>query len=295
MPYNLVMNLSCCEMCPNRCRIDRNKEIGWCGEGIVPRIARVALHYWEEPVLSGKNGSGTIFFSGCPMRCVYCQNYEISRMGKGKAYTEDMLIEAIKGLESSGAHNINFVSPTHFAHVVKSVLKRYTPTVPVVYNTGGYERIEILIELDGLIDVYLPDLKYIDSALSEKYSGRANYFEYAQKAIAEMVKQRGAPKIVNGIMQRGVIVRHLVLPGCTSDSVKIMEYLAKEYGDDIYISAMSQYTPYCEANKYPEINRKLKKIEYSRIVAKLNSLNITQCFIQDSASSNEAYILPFED
>ncbi len=277
------------------CGIDRTNQKGLCGEGSFARVARAALHMWEEPVISGKNGSGTIFFSGCSMACVFCQNYEISHLHKGKDYTVGMLVEAIRQLEREGAHNINFVNPTHYAHIIKSVLKAYTPSVPVVYNSSGYELVETLKELQGLVDIYLPDLKYMDDSLSLKYSGRECYFYFASRAIAEMVKQRGAPKIIDGIMQSGVIVRHLVLPNCTSDSVKIMDYLVREYGESIYISAMSQYTPYGEASQYPEISAKLKKIEYTRVVARLSKLGFTQCFVQDMDSSGEQYIPPFAD
>lgn len=287
------MDIRNCEMCPNKCKVDRLKSTGFCGEGIMPRVARAALHYWEEPIISGKNGSGAIFFSGCSMRCVYCQNYEISHNNKGEIISEDRLISIIKELEQAGAHNINFVNPTHFTHILKNVLTKYTPTVPVIYNTSGYERVKTLKELEGLINIYLPDLKYYDNNLALKYSGKSDYFEYASKAIAEMVKQCGNPVITNGIMKNGCLVRHMVLPNHSSDSVKIMEYLVKTYGDKIFISAMSQYTPYGDAFSYRELSRKIKKIEYTRVIAKLKKLIFEQCFIQDIDSSSTEFIPDF--
>ncbi|NCA67746.1 MAG: radical SAM protein, partial [Clostridia bacterium] len=194
------MNIERCEICPNMCGIDRNERAGLCGEQAGARVARIAAHYWEEPVISGAKGSGTIFFTGCSMSCVFCQNFEISHNGRGKEYNVDMLIESIKELERQGVHNINFVNPTHFAHIIKLVLTKYKPAVPIVYNSGGYDRAETLRELDGLIDIYLPDFKYYDNAIALKYSGRNNYYEYATSAIREMVRQRGAPEIQDGIM-----------------------------------------------------------------------------------------------
>jgi putative pyruvate formate lyase activating enzyme len=257
------------------------------------RICRAALHAWEEPIISGTCGSGTIFFAGCSLACVFCQNYEISHAAVGQFYSTDDIIRIMHDLVAQGAHNINFVNPTHYAHVLKDVLTRYKPPVPVVYNTGGYDSVETLRELDGLIDVYLPDLKYMDSETALRYSRHADYPQVAKAAIDEMYRQVGPAMIKDGIMQRGMIVRHLVLPDRSDEGVRVMEYLSRRYGDSIYISAMSQYTPHGNLEGFPEINRTLKPIEYKRVVASLQRAGIQNCFVQDMTSSSEAYIPPF--
>lgn len=258
------------------------------------RICRIALHEWEEPIISGTQGSGTIFFAGCSLTCVFCQNYEISHSEVGKVYSIPDLIEAIKVLENLGAHNINFVNPTHYAHVLKEVLTKYKPKVPVIYNTGGYDKVKTLQELEGLIDIYLPDFKYIFPETAQRYSGHKNYPEIARMALDEMYRQTGPIVIKNGLLQRGMIVRHLVLPGRSKEGVLVMEYLTSHYNDNIYISAMNQYTPHGNLSLCPEINRKLKPIEYKRVVAALSRMNVKNCFIQSSDSSNEAYIPSFD-
>ena len=287
------MNLTHCEICPNRCGADRTRGVGLCHAPRDARICRIAPHHWEEPIISGVRGSGTIFFAGCPLSCVFCQNDEISHAPVGRAYSVDELIEEMKGLVAKGVHNINFVSPTHYAHILKEALTRYRPPVPVVYNTGGYDRVEALRELDGLIDVYLPDLKYLSPALALRYAGKEDYPAVATAALDEMFRQVGAPRLENGILQRGMLVRHLVLPSHSEESVKVIEYLTGRYGNDIYISAMSQYTPHARASEYPEINRKLKPIEYKRAVAALVRAGQENCFVQEEESSDECFIPPF--
>ncbi len=286
------MDIRSCTLCPNMCRIDRTKQVGLCHMDVQARICRVARHHWEEPVISGSSGSGTVFFAGCSLACVFCQNYEISHHTVGRIYSENALIDAMKGLVAEGAHNINLVSPTHYIHVIKAVLTKYRPPVPVVYNSSGYERVESLRELAGLIDIYLPDLKYLSATLAKRYSGRQDYPAVACRALDEMFRQVGPAKVENGLMKRGMLVRHLVLPEQSAEGVAVVEYLSRRYGDAIYISAMSQYVPHGEAKDYPEINRRLKPIEYKRVVAALKREGRSSCFIQDVSSSSEAYI-PF--
>lgn len=288
------MDLSRCEICPNRCGADRTRGVGLCRAPGDARICRIAPHPWEEPIISGARGSGTIFFAGCPLSCVFCQNDEISHAPVGRSYTVDELIEGMKRLVDAGVHNINFVSPTHYAHILIEALSRYRPPVPTVYNTGGYDRVETLRELEGFIDVYLPDLKYLSPEIALRYSGREDYPEVATAALDEMFRQVGKAQVTNGILQRGLLVRHLVLPSHSDEGVRVIEYLTKRYGDDIYISAMSQYTPHARACEFPEINRKLKPIEYKRVVAALVRAGQKNCFIQGGESSDECYIPPFE-
>ncbi len=288
------MDLSNCTLCPNECHIDRTVHPGRCHMTAEARICRIALHAWEEPIISGTRGSGTIFFAGCSLGCVFCQNYEISHASVGHLYSIDELITAMKQLVSDGAHNINFVNPTHYAHVLKEALSRYKPPVPVVYNTGGYDRVETLRELDGLVDVYLPDLKYLNPELAARYSGRADYPGIACAALDEMYRQVGPAVVKDGLLQRGMVVRHLVLPGCSEEGVRVMNYLAERYGDAIYISAMSQYTPHGDLGTCPEINRRLKPIEYKRVVAALQRAGAQNCFTQEPDSSSDIYIPPFD-
>lgn len=288
------MNIGNCDLCPNMCGVDRNSSVGACGVFAEPRIARAGLHMFEEPLISGSSGSGTIFFSGCNLRCIYCQNYEVSTKAKGYQTTVDEIIEKIKFLEHSCAHNINFVTPTHYAHIVKEVLTKYKPNIPVVYNTSGYERVEILKELDGLIDVYLPDIKYFDKELSKQLSAKENYFEFASNTVYEMYRQVGKPLIKDGLMKKGIIIRHLVLPSHTDDSIKILHYVREKFGDDVWLSLMSQYTPQGRASEYPPLDKPLKRIEYTRVVQYAKRLGFKNCFIQSFESVGEQYIPIFE-
>lgn len=281
-------------MCPNACGADRRRQAGQCHMKEAAQICRVALHEWEEPIISGTRGSGTIFFSGCSLSCVFCQNYEISHCAAGRVYTTAAIIRAMQELVEAGAHNINFVNPTHYAHVLKEVLRQYKPPVPVVYNTGGYDKPETLRELEGLIDVYLPDYKYVFPESAQLYSGHAHYTENIIHALDEMYRQVGIAYTEDGILQKGVLVRHLVLPGHSEEGVRIIEYLTKRYGDAIYISVMSQYTPHGDLTAYPELNRRLKPIEYKRVVAALRRSGQKNCFTQELESSNDTYIPSFE-
>lgn len=288
------MNITKCDLCPNMCGVDRNISVGACGVGSMPRIARAGLHMFEEPLISGTSGSGTIFFSGCNLRCIYCQNYDVSTRAKGYNLSVEDIIEKIKYLESLGANNINFVTPTHYAHVVKEVLTKYKPSVPVVYNTSGYERVEVLKALEGLIDVYLPDIKYFDKSLSKTLSAKENYFEYASNAVYEMYRQVGQPLIDGGLIKKGIIFRHLVLPSHTDDSIQILQFIREKFGDNVWLSLMSQYTPQGKANEYPPLDKPLKKIEYTRVVQYAKRLGFTKCFIQSFDSVGEEFIPIFE-
>lgn len=284
-----------CRLCPRDCAADRSINKGRCGVGDEILISRAARHMWEEPPISGTKGSGTVFFAGCNLGCVYCQNYEISHKAKGKAVSEERLGEIFRELEAEGVHNINLVNPTHYAHKIIKVLKKEKPSVPVVYNSSGYERVSTLKMLEGLVDIYLPDLKYISSERSEKYSAAADYFDFASRAIIEMKRQ--CPENVydgNGIMQKGLIVRHLILPQNTNQSVKILEWIRDNLGTDTVISLMSQYTPHGEAEKYKELTRRITEREYEKVVSAAEDMGFESIFTQDSASASEVFIPDFD-
>lgn len=283
-----------CNLCPNACKSPRsNGRYGLCGAPHEIVVAYHHLHEWEEPPLSGTRGSGTVFFACCTMRCVFCQNKEISQKLCGKTYSVGEFVDLIKHIEASGAHNINLVSPTPYADLVAEALRVYKPKIPVVYNTSGYETVETLKMLDGLVDVYLPDLKYVKSEYSEKYSGAKNYFKYAFPAISEMIRQVGKPVYdADKIMQKGVIVRHLVLPGNLQNTFDVLDCFQKNFKDDALLSLMGQYTPFGTEN-YPEINRPLKPLEYKRAVLYMEKLGITEGFTQDLGSASESFIPDF--
>ena len=270
---------------------------GYCQSGDKMHIARAKLHYWEEPPISGTRGSGTIFFTGCSLRCAFCQNSEISGESlHGKDFTVEEFIETIKKLEAMGAHNINLVTPTHFASQIAEALRIYKPRVPVVYNCGGYESVETLRMLEGLVDIYLPDFKYLNTDHAKKYSMAEDYPEVAKAALAEMVRQEGKPVFdERGMMKRGVIVRHLLLPGCLADGKRVVKYLHETYGNRIYMSLMSQYTPLesLDAAKYPELNRKVPEYAYEKLVDYAISLGVMQAFIQEGDTAKESFIPPF--
>ena len=291
------MNLSKCDICPRKCGINREKdELGFCQMKDKIKIARYSLHYWEEPIISGETGSGTIFFSGCNLKCIFCQNYKISRENIGKEISAERLKEICLELQNMGANNINLVTGTHFLPLIKDALilaKKEGLTIPIVYNTSSYENVESLKEMEGLIDIYLPDLKYYDNKLAENFSLANNYFEIATNAIKEMVRQTGKPVIENNIMKKGVIVRHLLLPNHLEDSKKIIKYLHDTYNEDIYISIMNQYTPIKKFDKYPELNRTLTDKEYDELVNYACDLNITQAFIQEGETCKESFIPDF--
>ena len=293
--------MSNCNICPRRCNIDRSKVKGYCGEGEKIRIARIAPHHFEEPPISHKNGSGTVFFSGCNMRCAYCQNKEISRNGKGKEYSEKELIEAIIELQKSGVHNINLVTPTHFADKIAKVLGEMKVknllSVPVVYNTSGYESVETLKIFDGLVDIYMPDIKYFSPELSKKYSGAPDYFEVAMSAIEEMLRQRGKYRYSESdqaLLASGVLIRHLVLPSHRKDSIEILTRLSEHIDPSaILLSIMSQYTPdFALDTPYTELHRKITSFEYSSVCDKAASLGFVG-FTQSRASASKSYTPDF--
>lgn len=282
-----------CNDCPRKCgakRSENNNLGGFCQMPLYPKIARAELHFWEEPCISGKNGSGTIFFSGCSLRCVYCQNFQISHLGGGELKTPEQLADIMRELENKGAHNINFVNPTHYIWAIKEALKIYKPSIPLVYNSGGYD-LESVIEED-LFDIYLLDLKYVSSDKSLKYSGISNYFEIAQKAIKAAYRLKDKAVINNGIMQSGLIIRHLVLPQNTNEALKVIDWF-EENAKNAYLSIMAQYIPCWKADKYPELNRRITRREYDKVIDYLCNKDIKNVYIQSRLSASEDYIPAF--
>lgn len=287
-----------CTLCPRRCGADRSKNRGFCGADGKIRIARVGLHEWEEPCISYGVGSGTVFFSGCSLKCVFCQNYEISSLGKGRDIDPSELSEIFLSVRDMGAANLNLVNPTHYSEGVISALELVKDSlgIPVVYNTGGYDSVETLKRFEGLVDIYLPDLKYFDSAYSAKYSGAADYFEVASKAVFEMHRQVSYPVFDGeGHMKGGVLVRHLVLPTLWRDSVKILDYLAGTYDvKRLHISLMRQYFPTHRAFEYPEISRRLTSLEYDKVTEHARGLGIVNGYTQEKSSAKEEYVPKFD-
>lgn len=285
-----------CTLCPRNCAAQRYADFGkgYCKMGFLPKISRAAPHMWEEPCISGTKGSGTIFFTGCVLSCVFCQNEKISAGGVGKTITVEELIGHVKRLESMGVHNINLVSPTPYIDSIAEAFSVYHPKVPIVYNTGGYEKAESLKKLEGIIDIYLPDLKYISAEKSAKYSKAPDYFEAASAAIAEMVRQTGKPVFDgNGILQKGTIVRHLILPSNTRNSIEVINYLDQTFGDQILVSLMGQYIPEAMAYKYPEINRTITAREYNKVLSVLENTCLDG-FAQELDSAKKVYIPDFD-
>lgn len=298
---NAWPGLSDCTLCPRECHADRNAgQTGYCGQSADIMAARAALHFWEEPCLSGTNGSGAVFFCGCNLRCVYCQNHEIAQGQTGRKITVSRLSEIFLNLQQKGAHNINLVTPTHFVPQIITALqmaKNRGLSIPVVYNTSAYEKTETLRLLDGLVDIYLPDFKYYDTAISGAYSHAPDYYETASAAIAEMVRQVGAPVFTDGedsLMRRGVIVRHLLLPGCGKDSRHVLRHLHETFRNDIYISIMNQYTPLSHVAHIPSLNRRISAKEYARTVDYAIRIGIENGFIQEGETSSESFIPPFD-
>lgn len=282
-----------CSICPRKCNADRNTTAGYCQSPDKFRVARAALHYWEEPCISGKKGSGTVFFSGCNLRCVYCQNYEISRENKGMEISDERLIEIFESLIEQGANNINLVNPTHYASRLADVLTKWNSPVPIVYNSSGYERVQTLKALDGLIDIYLPDLKYIRKDKALRYSAAGDYFERASKAILEMRRQVKDRFNSGGIMQSGMIVRHLILPQNTNSSTEILKWL-RENLPDTYVSLMAQYTPCGELDDTPELKRKITQREYDKVADFAAANGFEKLFLQELASADSNFIPKFD-
>ena len=282
-----------CILCPRQCGVDRAERVGYCGSGSLPKVARAAKHHWEEPCISGTEGSGTVFFSGCTLGCVFCQNREISRGGTGREVTIEHLADIFKRLEGQGVHNLNLVTPTHFTPQILQALELSKPTVPVVMNCGGYEQVETLRQWEGKVQVYLPDLKYFSPELSAKYSAAPDYFAVASKAIMEMHRQQ--PQLVweGELLKSGLIIRHLVLPGCMKDSLKVLDFLDKNLPKDSFLlSLMSQYTPTENCKQFPEINRRVTTYEYRKVADRAAELGFSG-FAQDRRSAKEEYTPPF--
>ena len=287
---------SSCELCARRCRVDRTSEkTGFCKSSDKPRITRAALHFWEEPIISGTRGSGTIFFSGCSLGCIYCQNYRISRAPVGREVTPDELAVEMLKLEKSGAHNINFVTPTHFAPSVAASIRAARVlglSIPVVYNTGSYDTKETVRALDGLVDIYLPDLKYYRPESAERLSFAKDYPTVAREAIAEMVRQHPTPVIEDGIMRSGVVVRVLLLPSHVAEAKLSVKYLYETYGDNVYVSLMNQYTP-MQGMTSP-LDRTVTNAEYSELVTYAERIGVTNAFIQEGGTQKESFIPDFD-
>ncbi len=283
-----------CNLCPNNCNANRLISIGRCNVGGNIVVAKAYLHKWEEPVISGENGSGTVFFSGCNLGCTFCQNYQISTEHFGKEITPCHLADIFKSLEDKGAENINLVTPTPHVFGIIEALNIYRPNIPIVYNSSGYESESTLKLLDGYVDVYLPDFKYFDDDLAQRFSNVKNYKETTIKAITEMIRQTGKPKIENDLMKKGVIIRHLILPKHTSDSIKIMDEISKRFKDSVLVSLMGQYTPIRHFDRYPELNNKITPLEYKRVLHYMSTIGLTNGFCQELDSSTTAYIPNFD-
>lgn len=303
------MKLSDCTLCPRECHVNRDAgQTGYCGQTSDIAAARAALHMWEEPCISGTNGSGTVFFNGCNLHCIFCQNHVISRTvntqnGTNNVISVQRLSEIYLELQEKGAHNINLVTPTHYVpQLIEAIklAKKNGLNIPIVYNTSSYEKVEILKLLEGYVDIYLPDLKYFSSDISRRYSNAQDYFKYASDAIAEMYRQVGEPVFdsdldinESALMKKGVIVRHLTLPGCMEDSKHILSYLYQTYGNSIYISIMNQYTPMPQVSDIPELNRKVTTKEYDALIDYALSIGIENAFIQEGDTADESFIPSF--
>lgn len=286
--------LEACNLCNYNCKINRNNNLGICKCGILPKLALANIHKWEEPCISGTNGSGTIFFSGCNLKCVFCQNHKISHFNFGKEIEIQRLSEIFLELQNQKVHNINLVSPTPYVPQIIEAIKiskKNGLKIPIVYNTNSYENIETIKMLDGYVDIYLPDLKYFDDEIAIKYSSAKNYFNIASNNIKEMIKQVGTMQQKNGIMQKGVIIRHLILPGQILQTKRILNWIEKNLPNNIYISIMAQYFPTFKAKNFPEINRKISKQEYNFVISMLK--NFEHGFIQELAEHEEEYVPNF--
>ncbi len=285
-----------CTLCPRECKVNRNKKKGYCGEGASLNLTRAALHAWEEPCISGTNGSGTVFFRGCSLKCIYCQNYAIAHNEGGKVVSIDEFAKACIALQQKGAHNINLVTPTHFVpHVIEGIKKAKEKglTIPVVYNTSGYEKAETVALLKDTVDIFLTDFKYIKPETAKKYSNAENYVSFAKEALGEMVKIAPSPTFENSLMTKGVIVRVLLLPDHLIETKMIVKYLFETYGDNIYISLMNQYTP-IKKHEYENLNRTVTDYEYKSLVEYAMHLGIKNAFIQQGGTAKESFIPSFD-
>ena len=288
-----------CQICPRNCGAKRAEgKKGVCGAPETILVSRAALHMWEEPCISGTEGSGAVFFAGCPLHCVYCQNYEIS-WGQGVVVTLDRLADIFLELQQEKANNINLVTPTHYSLQIADAVRMAREkglTIPIVYNCSGYENVETLRQLEGIVDIYLTDFKYSDSAGAEKYSHAPDYPEIAYAALEEMVRQQPTPEFdERGMMQKGVIVRHLLLPGRVKKAKEVVKLVYEAFGDQVYLSLMNQYTPFERVGeKYPELARKVTDREYGRLLDFAMNLGMEQCFIQEGETAEESFIPAFD-
>lgn len=287
-----------CRLCPRQCGADReNGERGFCGAPSDIRIARAALHFWEEPCISGENGSGTVFFSGCTMRCVYCQNYEVSTNNLGYIVSEQKLADEFLRLMEEGAENINLVTPTHYVPEIKRALDIAVSrglNIPIVYNTGGYETVETIRSLEGYVDIYMPDFKYYSDETAVKYSSAPHYRETVMRALDEMYRQTGKPEFDSrGIMKKGMIIRHLMLPGSLSETLHIIDYVHETFGENVYFSLMSQYTPIRHIEKFECLNRRISQKSYDFAVSHCEDLGMENVFIQEGEAADESFIPEF--
>lgn len=292
------MNIKKCNLCPHNCNIDReNKKIGRCKATAKAKIALASLHFYEEPCISGENGSGTVFFSNCNLNCVYCQNYKISSKGFGKEVSIEKLAEIFINQQNNNANNINLVSPTIYAYQIKQAIilaRKMGLKLPIIYNTSGYEKVETLKELDGYIDVYLPDFKYASNELGEKYSNIKNYYDYCLPAIKEMYRQVGSPKLNDkGIIEKGLIIRHLILPNNVENTKQVLKIIKENFSSDVYVSIMAQYFPAGIAKNIPELNRKITIDEYKEVEDYIYELNIENGYMQDLGEHEEEYVPNF--
>lgn len=287
-----------CTICPHKCGIDRSNNIGRCKATDKIKIALYSIHNFEEPCISGENGSGTIFFSNCNMNCVYCQNYEISQLGRGKEITIDELANIMIEQQEKGVQNINLVTPTSYSlHIIEAIkiARRNGLNIPIVYNTNGYESVETLKLLDGFIDIYLPDLKYYKNELAQKYSKVNNYFEIATQAIKEMYRQVGAPVLdEKGVMKKGLMIRHLILPNEVENSKKILSWIKENMDNNVYISIMAQYFPTYKAKEIEKLSRKITQEEYNEVEEYLYNLDLENGYIQELGEHEEEYVPKWE-
>lgn len=282
-----------CNICPRKCNAQRESAQGFCRAPERFKLARAALHFWEEPCISGKNGSGAVFFSGCNLKCVYCQNYEISIGDKGTQISDERLIEIFEGLIDEGAQNINLVNPTHYATRLAEVLSKWKCPVPIVYNSSGYESVETLRLFEGIVDIYLPDFKYIRSEKAQRYSRAKDYPQVVKEALFEMRRQQPEDIFENGIMKSGMIIRHLILPQNTNSSLEIIDYI-KENFESTYLSLMAQYVPCGNLKDFPELQRKITKREYEKVVDYACQKRLQRVFVQELGSADKMYIPPFD-
>lgn len=285
-----------CSLCPRRCNAERTNEQnsnGFCKMPLLPKVARAALHFWEEPCISGKNGSGTVFFSGCTLDCVFCQNYDISHGGYGKVISYQRLADIFKELEEKGAHNINLVTPTHFVPAIIRALDIYKPKIPIVYNSGGYDSVSAIRALKGYVDIFLMDLKYLSNDRAALYSSAPDYPEYALEAITECYKEQPVCEFKDGIMKMGLIVRHLLLPQGTNEAIRVFNWV-RENTPNAYFSIMSQYIPCGKAVNMPVINRRVTRREYEKVLEVICNSDFENVYIQERESSDKKYIPKFD-